>query len=416
LTTPIFSLCHATARPDQWKACYDAWWAACDNPKEIEYILAVDERWGFDQLSPPEVNAQTMLLWCTGERGSTAAWNLAAEHSTGKILIMVADDFRPPAHWDTELLKSIPNPNAEFVVEVSSGKLPDAARLMVLYILSRKRYEELGYVLNPGYFSVYVDNEFGDQARKEGVVINARHLLFRHYHPYYGDELFPRDAVYDACNTAEAASQGLNYFMRRKAAGFPRIPKPAKKLIVPKVSVITPTVPERRPMLIEAHRSVIQQTSPSIEHLIEVDTDGIGPGFMRNRIVKRAKGEWLVFLDDDDLLDPQFIELHLEHAEATGADLVYSICRLPLAGHSGGWVPRIAEFDEAILRQPGGNYIPVTVMVRKSTFQKAGGFSVSGSLDDWNLWIALLNAGAKFEYLPCVCWSYRVHGERGRIG
>jgi hypothetical protein len=404
----MFSLCHATARPGQWKDCYDAWWSACDNPEAVEYILAIDERWGFNRKNPPAVNERTNLLWCSGKRGSTTAWNSAAELSTGTILIMVADDFRPAPHWDTELLKAIPDPSAEFVVEVSSGKLPDAARLMVLYILSRKRYESLGYVLNPGYISVYADNEFGDQARKEGVVIDARHLMFRHHHPYYGDSLFPRDAVYDAGNTPEAAAQGLALYLRRKAAGFPRIPKPQKSLEPPKVSVITPTISGRREMLLEARRSVFRQTFPSIEHLCEIDTDGIGAGFMRNQIAKRAKGEWLVFLDDDDLLDPQFVELHLEHAEATGADLVYSICRLP--ADYVWWKPRVEEFDEAELRREGGNYIPVTVLLRRSAFEKAGGFDVSGPLDDWNLWIALLDSGAKFAFLPCVCWTYRVHG------
>ena len=405
---PMFSLCHATARPDQWKACYDAWWAACDNPDAVEYVLAIDERWGFSHINPPAVNERTRLLWCEGKRGSSTAWNTAAEASTGKILIMVADDFRPPEHWDTELLKTIPSPDAEFVVEVSSGKLPDAARLMVLYILSRKRYESIGYVLNPEYISVYADNEYGDQARKEGVVIDARHLMFRHFHPYYGDSLFPRDAVYDAGNTAEAAAQGLAVYRRRKAAGFPRLPRPAKLLGPPRVSVITPTVPDRAGMLVEARMSVIRQTSSSVEHLFEVDSEGVGAGFARNRIAKRAKGEWLVFLDDDDLLDPQFVELHLEHAEATGADLVYSICRLPPSYT--GWAPRTEEFDAALLRRKNGNYIPVTVLLRRSVFEKVGGFKVSGPLDDWNLWLSLLNAGARFEFLPCVCWTYRVHG------
>ena len=193
MSAPIFSLCHATARPAQWKVCYDDWWAACDNPAAVEYILAIDERWGFDPAKPPAVNDRTRVLWWTGKRGSTTAWNAAAAMSRGQVLIMVADDLRPPKHWDTELLKAIPDPAAEFVVQVSSAALPDGAGLMVAYLLSRKRYEKLGYVVNPEYIGIYADNEFGDHARQDGVVIDARHLMFRHFHPYYGDGLFPRD-------------------------------------------------------------------------------------------------------------------------------------------------------------------------------------------------------------------------------
>jgi len=359
----------------------------------------VDERWGFDPKAPLEVNERTRVLWWTGKRGSTTAWNAAAAMSTGPILIMVADDLRPPPHWDTELLKIIPDPTAEFVIEVSSAKLPDSAHLMVAYLLSRKRYEALGYVINPEYIGIYADNEFGDHARQDGVVIDGRRLKFEHFHPYYGNGLFPRDAVYDSGNTHEAVVQGLALYTKRKAAGFPRCQSV-------KVSIITPTIPERTEMLNEARESVRSQTYAVIEHLLRVDENRIGAGFMRNEIAKRATGDWLVFLDDDDLLDAHFVELHLAHAEATGADLVYSICQLP--PDYNGWHPRIAEFDEAVLRR--GNYIPVTVLLRRSLFEQVGGFRVSGSLDDYTLWLDLLDAGAKFEYLPYVCWYYRVHG------
>lgn len=404
---PIFSLCHATARPSQWKLSYDAWWTSCDHPETIEYILAVDERWGFTPKSPPATNDRTRLLWCNGKRGSTTAWNSAAAASTGQVLIMVADDILPPPHWDTELLKVIPNLDSEFVLEVSSAKLPDAARLMVAYLLSRKRYDSLGYVINPQYIGIYADNEFGDHARQDNVVIDARHLQFRHYHPYYHDELFPQDAVYASGNTHAAVVQGLALYTQRKALGFPRIPKPPSP---PRVSVITPTIPEREKFLSEARESVARQTHPNTDHIVGVDTSHIGQGFLRNELARKSTAEWLVFLDDDDLLDPEFIELHLAHAQATHSDLVYSVCRLPSKYR--GWAPRAAEFDEALLRLPTGNYIPVTVLVRRELFNQVGGFKVSGSLDDWNLWLDLLNIGAKFSYLPCVLWSYRVHGMR----
>jgi len=410
-STPMFSLCHATARPAQWRACYDDWWASCDNPDAVEYIMTVDERWGFDPKAPPAVNDRTKVLWWAGKRGSTTAWNAAAAEARGQVLIMVADDLRPPEHWDTELLKVIPDPAAEFVVEVSSAKLPDAAGLMVAYLLSRARYEALGYAINPEYIGLYADNEFGDHARMDEVVIDARHLHFRHHHPYYGDGLFPQDAVYASGNTSEAVVQGLALYARRKAAGFPSYQTAAAcasvtSKVIPMVSVITPTIPERSALLEEAKASVSRQTYPAVEHLIQVDKDRIGQGFVRNELVLKARGEWLVFLDDDDLLDAQFAELHMEYAIATGVDVVYSICRLPPTYT--GWAPRIAEFDEPALRT--ANYIPVTALVRRSKFETVGGFRVSGSLDDWNLWRSLLDAGARFSYLPCVCWTYRVHG------
>jgi glycosyltransferase involved in cell wall biosynthesis len=170
--------------------------------------------------------------------------------------------------------------------------------------------------------------------------------------------------------------------------------------------VITPTIPERAALLEQAKASVSRQTYPCVEHLVRVDTDRIGQGLIRNELARKAHGDWLVFLDDDDLLDEQFIELHMEHAIATGADVVYSICRLPPSYT--GWEPRIAEFDAAELRRK--NYIPITALVRRSAFEKSGGFRLPKAGDDWSLWLALLDTKARFEYLPVISWSYRVHG------
>ena len=47
-----------------------------------------------------------------------------------------------------------------------------------------------------------------------------------------------------------------------------------------------------------------------------------GPSIARNRGIAATTGEWLVFLDADDLLVPGTLRRRLETAEATGADVV----------------------------------------------------------------------------------------------
>jgi hypothetical protein len=218
--TPIFSICHATARPRKWKDSYTAWWDSCKNPDRVEYILAADSRWGFDPSRPPFLNALSKVHWCTGEKKAITGWNEAAAIAQGQVLIANSDDMRPPQNWDEELLKVIPDLNAEFVVEVSSGSLADDRRLMVLYILSRRRYEKLGYIANPAYQALWVDNEFTEHARQDGIVIDARHLHFHHCHPHQDGGAW--DEVYASGNTPESWKQGLELFNRRKAAGFPK--------------------------------------------------------------------------------------------------------------------------------------------------------------------------------------------------
>lgn len=206
-----------------WKKSYDAYWQTCRHPEDVEYILSVDERWGFNPENPPVVGPRTKVVWCKGVKTSTAGWNEAAAESSGKVIIGSADDFLPPQNWDTELLKVIPDLDSEFVIEVTSGPPHDTRRLLVIYLLSRARYERLGYLLYPEYRGLFVDNEFTEHARKDGVVIDARHLAFVHYHPAHG--LGQWDAVYESQNESSHWQQGEELFKRRQAAGFPPLQK-----------------------------------------------------------------------------------------------------------------------------------------------------------------------------------------------
>jgi glycosyltransferase involved in cell wall biosynthesis len=178
---------------------------------------------------------------------------------------------------------------------------------------------------------------------------------------------------------------------------------------MPLVDVITPTIPSRWDLLAEARESVCRQTYRDVGHLVSVDQHGMGQGFVRNDIILRSQANWLVFLDDDDLLDPDFVALHLEYALIHGADVVYALCRYPPGSE---WRPAISAFDpQRLLREP---YIPITTLVRRSAFEEVGGFKSTDNCEDHKLWLELLKIGARFRHLPKVCWTYRLHGNRWR--
>src|SRR5438552_3212618 len=100
------------------------------------------------------------------------------------------------------------------------------------------------------------------------------------------------------------------------------------------VSVITPSLPERSGMLEKCRESVENQTVP-VEHIIVIDERHEGPQPTRNRAARQAKGEWLLPLHDDDTLDPDCIEVLLDHAGA--AEIIYPWCRM--SGRTDTWVP-----------------------------------------------------------------------------
>ena len=91
-----------------------------------------------------------------------------------------------------------------------------------------------------------------------------------------------------------------------------------------KISVLTPSIPERRRLLYECIQSVKYQTveGSSIEHRVWVDERREGCARTMNRLAKQATGDWFIPLADDDLLLPGAIFNLL--ACAASADVVYA--------------------------------------------------------------------------------------------
>ena len=76
------------------------------------------------------------------------------------------------------------------------------------------------------------------------------------------------------------------------------------------VSVVIPTLPQRSEYLKRAVKSVNAQTHKQIEIIIV--TDGKTAGESRNIGIKKSGGEFISFLDDDDVWEPTKIEKQLK--------------------------------------------------------------------------------------------------------
>jgi hypothetical protein len=250
----LFSILHTSARPDAWRAVYDDWMSKAVHPEAVEYVLCIDPRWGFDTVNMDRYDTlldNVRVVLNNRRRCYVDGVNLAAEASTGHVLIVNADDQFASEAWDEELLGEIKNeyPNTlafnrdfehiglqssdelpYFVIEVSTGTPNEHDRgVMVMPILSRARYEAQGFVFYPEYESMYADNDFCVSARQDGIVIDARHLMFPHRHPMFDasgpggwseDWQGRADVALRAQNRPEAFAIGKEIYARRKVSGF----------------------------------------------------------------------------------------------------------------------------------------------------------------------------------------------------
>ena len=201
------SLLHATrGRVQQAAAARRKWLEKAANQDAIEHIFAID--------ADDAESLQYLTLWrhciVQGDGGPVRAWNLAAERSHGDILIQLSDDWEPPIHWDKLILERIGDTSKPAVLQISDGHRTDD--LMCMAILTRARYLDQRYLFHPDFFSMYSDNWFSECAHRDGVVIDARDLVFEHLHPVFGKG--EMDAIYTRSNDEANYKAGIRHIER----------------------------------------------------------------------------------------------------------------------------------------------------------------------------------------------------------
>lgn len=216
--TPLFSLCHPSARPPAvWQATRDKWLAAAADRGTVEHICAID--FG----TPVPERGPSRIAWNLWSKCCVDATNVAAQCSTGSVLLVIADDFHPMEKWD-QLLREVPElwEDRETVVRVATAGIADGSGLITLPILNRKRYEAQGYIYHPAYISMYCDDEFTAVAERDHVVVDARHILCYHDHPTTPGSKAQLDDVYHRQNAPARYKYGAALLRFRQEQGFPR--------------------------------------------------------------------------------------------------------------------------------------------------------------------------------------------------
>lgn len=195
----------------------------------------------------------------------------------------------------------------------------------------------------------------------------------------------------------------------------------------PQVSIIIPTY-NHRDLVSFAVESALAQTYKNREVIVIDDgsTDGTGEllaerfgddivyeyqpnkgrGAARNKGVTLARGEYVQFLDADDRLAPEKLQVHVdvlenhpEMAAAYGHCLVFPEDDF---GNFEDWHGKDHYCSGDVLFEEIHDpfLLPLMVLVRKNWVLRAGGFDETlRSNEDWDLWLRIAAVGGRFEYV-----------------
>ena len=183
------------------------------------------------------------------------------------------------------------------------------------------------------------------------------------------------------------------------------------------VGFAIPSIPPRERLLRRAVKSILRQTTPVDQISIAMDTNREGAGSTRNRALDAINTEWTCFLDDDDEVRPEHVELLLQHANETGADIVY-----PWFDMLGGLDPSLSSptFCKEGQEWPGLNYaFPITILGRTELLKAArfpsedptpGARNFDWHTADKPFWSAIVDMGGVISHLPARTWVWHHHG------
>lgn len=135
----------------------------------------------------------------------------------------------------------------------------------------------------------------------------------------------------------------------------------------------------------------------------------------RNLGATNAQGRVLLFLDDDVVAQPELVRAHMEAQHQEGVVFGYSKPMLP--AKPSWWqydARRWWEDTYRAMRQPGHrfsyrDFFSGNVSMPAASFHKVGGFDTSftGRLEDYELGMRLLKAGARFRFvLEAIGYHY----------
>ncbi|MBC3831386.1 glycosyltransferase [Undibacterium amnicola] len=218
----------------------------------------------------------------------------------------------------------------------------------------------------------------------------------------------------------------------------------ATSKVTPLVSIITRTYRGRELYLRQAVLSVARQTYPNIEHIIVEDggdsmqmlIDEMQPALPRivryfglakcgrsatgNHGLRQANGRWCLFLDDDDLLFADHVEVLVntmltETQSRAAYTLAWEVPTDSSQLAQGSYremtyqvpTPLRQIFDYDVLRHH--NFMPIqSVLFERSLYLERGGFDEDmDALEDWTLWVRYAHKN-QFTYVPKLTSLFRV--------
>lgn len=162
----------------------------------------------------------------------------------------------------------------------------------------------------------------------------------------------------------------------------------------------------------DATRAVVEAWTARTEGLVRyVDSSGRGhttAGASRNVGAGEARGDLLAFVDDDDVWQPDHLELLVSALEGAGTDVAVSWTEADDPDFVFARMGAGLGVRDVVSRNPG--FVGSNFVIRAETFRRVGGFDPDLRVsNDQDLLVRLLAAGCTYTVVERVTVRNRIH-------
>lgn len=149
------------------------------------------------------------------------------------------------------------------------------------------------------------------------------------------------------------------------------------------------------------------------------NSDGSGASSSRNLGAEIATGDYIAFLDDDDVWLPSKLEKQSKLIMHDGLDVCFSRLSVQYENSSISYSTSASNVSNPSLEILMENYIGGTIsaVIRRSLFTSVGGFDLGfKAREEYDLWIRLIHAGASVGVVEApLAIAYRSLDNRARV-
>lgn len=204
------SLIHATrGRPEKTLEIKRTWYARACDPQFVQHTYGIDMD---DEATIAATEGMERVI-VPNPKGCFRAYNLAADSTTGTVIVPIEDDLWPPLEWDRMIREAM----ADWHDKVAVLAVGDGQNQLIEWCITRNFYEERG-LFHDDYFGLFGDTEWRIRARQDNVpTILAPHIVLDHRQYQPGSLI--ADPIYERKQSLYLADEMT--FNQRGRAGWP---------------------------------------------------------------------------------------------------------------------------------------------------------------------------------------------------